>query len=176
MSSTTSVPARRRPHPRRLLALHEAGHACWNILIDRPVAFVAILPASSVPAGLLGIVVGPPGRVPADKAIDLHVSGHVAEIIAIDDDPAAFFGDLFFGELTAGDDLQKAVSTASQFHAESGDAYEYVRSRADFVVTPILRDIWPAVEAVADKLLRKHHLSGDEVVAIYQRATATAVA
>ena len=154
----------------RATAYHEAGHAVAAFVLRRPIRTASIEPAE----GSLGRVEHhPPGKwFQPDAGVDTrtrnlvkrHIVGHLAGPLAEE----RFTGS--HNETGATSDHHHAVDLASYLVDDDERLQILVDDLSSRAAELLARtDVWRAVEAVAEELVRDRLLAGREVRAVIRR-------
>ncbi len=169
----------RRPHPRRLLALHEAAHACVYLWQGRTIDHVWITGAKVDGMAAEGACQVVPAHSRIDDFIEVSMAGYLAERRAswkgpepLDPGYQSDLIDFFDASEVGGPDINDSIEAARRLPWIDSDiaAWFYVLDRCAPVDT-LLGTLWPAIEAVADLLLRRRKLSGFDVKSAYDLST-----
>jgi ATP-dependent Zn protease len=150
----------------RITAFHEAGHCVAAVILGLHLASIA---ASVIPDGddLGNTFVWPPQSKDKEEALKFAtylLSGTIAERVLAGEEKKAV--------PAAHGDIKMAEETLKVF----GDSEENLRARRQSVESAkqIVRDNWPAVEAVASVLIQLGSLSSKHVKSLVRKSKRSA--
>jgi ATP-dependent Zn protease len=182
----------RGPEERRVVAIHEAGHVVGRVTLGFAVSAVSIIEHGDMGGSTIG---AGPGGVAGRQALDDYVvvllCGRAAEQVVLGPATTGAGGG-------PGSDLAMAAAWAASIHTTYGlaDSLLWRAPPPDAAriatIDPALRALVDtdlkrlfaralglmqarraAVEAIAERLLRDRHLSGDEILRVVAEADAT---
>ncbi len=151
------IPAPTAEEKRRLVALHEAGHCAVALHFGREPYSVSIVPHEEFAGSCNGEL--DLSEDPSDEEIQGHLArmlaGHAAVVRA-----APRF--VRWSRLTAGSDMENV----ERFFAPSNGTLR----RALRLAREVVEAEWAAISSIADALLERDWISGDEAALLFEAA------